>query len=654
MKEPIQVFKKRLFLLFSLFLLGFLVIGIKLFYIQVYKAEELRALANEQHTRNITIPAERGMILDRNGVKLAFSVKTYTVWAKPKEIENVDLTLEALEKVYDFEKTDAQETLVTASTQLVKLFSKIDFDSAQRIKELKLKGIWISDDIKRVYPYGNFLSQVLGHTNDDNEGLVGIELQFNKMLQGVEGKLLTDTDASGRQLAGGQEKIYAPINGIHVQLTIDEVIQHFTEKACETGFALNQPKRVMAIVMDVRTGDILSMVTKPDYDPNSPRTAMDALIQSELDAASADDKVKIWAQMWRNPIVSDLYEPGSTFKLLTGAIGLEEDVVSRYSEFECLGTVKVAGQTIRCWSYKRPHGKETLEEGMQNSCNPVFIEIGLRVGRDKVYDYLVALGYNTKTGIELPAEASGLIGNRERIGKVELATISFGHGISITPLQMLTGLNVIANDGVLMKPHIVKAFLDDDLNPIQAFGPEPIRQVFSVETTQVIRDIMETVVSEGSGKNAYIPGYSIGGKTGTANKLINGQYEEDKVFASFAAVAPINDPRIAVMVVVDEPSGEHFGSLVAAPIVKEIIENTLRYLEIPPEVVPGKSIELQQFVGLTVGQAKAAMKSMHFEVSYIFDGVVSDELVIVEQFPKAGQQVNDNSYLMLYLNPKID
>jgi stage V sporulation protein D (sporulation-specific penicillin-binding protein) len=654
MKEPVRVFKGRLFFLFSAIVFGFVIIAVRLFFIQVLQADELSALANEQHTRAITIPAERGMILDRNGVKLAFSVKTYTVWAKPKEITDVSSVITQLKSVYDFDEGKAGETLVKGTTQLTKLFVKIDYESAMRIKALKLKGVWISDDIKRVYPYNNFLSQVIGHTNDDNEGLVGLELLFNKDLEGIEGKLLTDTDASGRQLANGQEKIYEPIDGLNVRLTIDEVIQHFTEKACELGFSFNQPKRVMAIVMDVKTGAILSMVTKPDYDLNQPRAAMDSMLQAQIDAATDEEKNKLWAQMWRNPIVSDLYEPGSTFKLLTGAMGVEENVVSRYSNFECLGSVNIAGHKIRCWSYKRPHGKETFEEGMQNSCNPVFIEIGLRLGRDKMYDYLVAFGYNSKTGIELPAEASGLIGNRERIGKVELATISFGHGISITPLQMITGLSVIANNGVLMKPHIVDALLDNDMNVVQSYKPEAIRQVLSEETTQEIRDIMETVVSEGSGKNAYIPGYRIGGKTGTANKLIDGKYVEDKVFASFAAIAPIDDPRIAVVVVVDEPSGERFGSIVAAPIVREILENTLRYLEIPPNKIDVPSKQLPNLVGLTVAEAEVILKKMQLDMNYIYEGQVSSDLEIIEQFPKTGSTVDVNSYIMLYLGKKTE
>ena len=652
--------KKRLIiLLFVTSIIMFLLI-FRIGWIQIVNGERFRQLAQIQQTRDIPIPAKRGTILDRKGKELAISASTSTVWARPAEVNKsgkIDETVSKLSEILGRDKDELKSKLTSGNVGLIKIEKWIEKNQADAIRMAKLEGIWIAEDNKRYYPFGNFAAHVLGHTTDDNQGLVGIELEYDKYLSGLPGRWIKSTDASGKQLSYGTEKYFEAENGLNIVLTIDEAIQHFAEKALDEALAQTKAKRVFAIVMQPKTGDVLAMVVKPDFDPNNARIPMD---QSKLrEYESMDNKAKqiLWNDMWRNPLINDTYEPGSTFKLITSAAGLEEGIVEPSSPFYCSGYIVVSGQRIKCWRHYRPHGSQTFTEAVQNSCNPVFIEVGQRLGVEKYYNYINAFGFMDKTGIDLPGEGNAIVQSRQNVGPVELATIAFGHGISVTPMQLITAISAIGNDGKLMKPRIVKELVDDSGNIIHRYEPKLVRQVISEKTAGELRLIMESVVTDGSGKSAYIPGYRIGGKTGTADKIENGRYASGKVYSSFIALAPIEDPELAVLVIVDEPQGVHFGSLTAAPAVHSILTDTLRYLDIEPKY---NDKEAKQYLkdeiivpeirnkSLIEGTKSLSENKLLYETEPY--NVDNTEAIIVDQFPKPGAKVPEKSVIILYLN----
>ncbi len=648
--------KKRL--VFALFIICFIFLSLifRLGWIQIVNGEKLRMKAIEQQTRDVPIPAKRGTIYDRNRKELALSISTYTIWATPSEIKSPEIVSKSLAKILDEDEEELYKKLNNKKTGLLKIAKWISKEQADEIRTERLSGIRIADDNKRFYPYGNFAAYVIGHTTDDNRGLGGIELEYDKVLSGLPGRWIKNTDAAGRQLPYGIEKYYEPENGLNIILTIDEVIQHFAEKAIENALAKTKSKKIMAIVMDPKTGDVLAMAVKPDYDPNTPRIPLDEEAKANYESLSTDEKQELWNSMWRNPIISDTYEPGSTFKLITSAAGLEEGVVEPNSPFYSPGYAIVAGQRIKCWRHYNPHGHQTFTQAAQNSCNPVFIEVGQKLGIDKYYKYLDAFGFTEKTGVDLPGEASAIVQNKDIIGPVELATMSFGHGISVTPMQLMSAISSIANDGRLMQPRLVKELTDNQGNIIHRYEPKFIRQVLSEKTANELKLIMESVVSEGSGKNAYLPGYRVGGKTGTAEKIINGRYSSGDVYSSFVAIAPVNDPKLAVIVICDEPQGVHFGSLTAAPAVHEIIEDSLRYLEIEPqyteeekEKFEKEQISIPEVRSLELHEAAKILSDNNLQYDTEPINVESNKAVVLDQFPKPGVKVSEKSIIILYV-----
>lgn len=623
------------------------------------RGEDYSQLAQRQQTRDIPIPAKRGAILDRNGKELAISASTNTVWARPAEVaesRKVEEISKQLSEILEIDQEVIKEK-ITKRTGLIRVEKWIDKDKADAIRKAKLEGIWIAEDNKRYYPFGNFAAHVLGHTTDDNQGLGGIELEYNKYLSGLPGRWIKSTDVSGRQLSYGTEKYFEAENGLNVVLTIDEAIQHFVEKALDDALAQTQAKRVFAIVMQPGTGDILAMGLKPDYDPNNARIPLDENKAREYENMDEEGKQVLWNEMWRNPLINDTYEPGSTFKLITASAGLEEGVVEPNSPFYDKGYITVAGQRIRCWRHYNPHGAQTFTEAVQNSCNPVFIEVGQRLGVDKYYKYVDLFGFTNKTSIDLPGEGNAIVQNQENVGPVELATISFGHGISVTPIQLITAISAIANNGNLMQPRLVKELVDDSGNVIHRYEPKITRQVLSEKTANEVLLMMESVVTEGSGKSAYIPGYRIGGKTGTADKIENGRYAVGKVYSSFVAVAPIDDPQLTVLVVVDEPQGVHFGSLTAAPAVHSILNDTLRYLDIEPkyneneaELYEKSDVVVPEIRNMTLLEAAELLTENNLLYETEPYNVESVDNFVIDQFPKPGAKVPEKSVIVLYLN----
>ncbi|WP_202708605.1 penicillin-binding transpeptidase domain-containing protein [Sporosalibacterium faouarense] len=585
MKLSSKHIKKRLVVLLLFINITFTFLIFRLGWIQIVQGDKYVQLAKIQQTRDTVVPAKRGAIMDRNGKELAINVSTYTLWGNPKEITNSKKgndIVSRLSSILDVDEKDIKKKLLNQDINIVKIAQELSKENSDKIRKENFNGIWLTESSRRYYPFGNFASHIIGHTTDDNTGLAGVELEYDWYLSGLPGRLIEVTDGSGKELPYGFKKFHEPTNGINIVLTIDEIIQHFVQQSLDRTLSATKAKRVMGIVMNPRTGDILAMATTSAYDLNNPRVPIDYEIKMNYETLNSTEKQIVWNKMWRNPIISDTYEPGSTFKLITAAAGLEEGVVEPYTPFYDKGYIMVEGQKLKCWRYYNPHGDQTFAEAVQNSCNPIFVEVAQELGIDTYYKYIKSFGFTEATDIDLPGEASAIIQNKSIIGPIELATISYGQGISITPLQLITAISAIGNDGKLMKPRIVKELVDSSGEVIKRYKPQIVRQVLSEKTSKELRVIMESVVTDGSGINAALPGYGVGGKTGTADKVIDGRYADGKVYSSFVALAPINNPELAVLVIVDEPQGDTFGSVTAAPAVHDILRDTLRYLDIRP------------------------------------------------------------------------
>ena len=657
MRKKIKIMsKKRIVIVLVLCCILFFLLVTRTAYLQLIKGDWLSTKAIEQQTREVPIPAKRGTIYDKNMKELAVSITKYTVWCKPVEVEDKELAIKKLSEILEKDEKEISELVNKKNMALVKIERWIEDEKATKIREAKIPGIWVAEDNKRYYPYGNFAPYVLGHTSNDSQGIAGVEMVYNNKLQGEDGKLIISTDASGREIPQGMEKYFEPKQGNGVILTIDEVIQHYTEKAVQKAYELNNAKRVTVVALDPKTGDVLSMASKPDYDPNTPRDAIYPYFEEELAKYSDNDKLKGYYQMWRNPAVSDTYEPGSTFKLVTSVAGLEENVIKDTDRFTCTGSVTIGGRRIKCWRHYNPHGEQTFAQGVQNSCNPVFIEVGNRLGVSKLYDYIEGFGFMEKTGLDLPGEAKGILYNEKNVGPVELATISFGQSISVTPMQLIRAISAISNDGKLMQPRVVKGFTDDKGNVIEEIEPVMIRQVISEETSDEMMEIAESVVREGSGQAAYIPGYKIGGKTGTAQKVIDGKYAQGKYICSFIGIAPTDDPQIVVLAIVDEPTGVMaFGSTTAGPIVKEIMQDSLKYLGIEEKYTEEEKeeFEKQQVVvpdvrNLNIGDASKILEEAGLKANLDTDIEMSEKTKVKDMFPKPGIKVEKDSSIILY------
>lgn len=655
--------KKRLIFIFAVFCIVCVLLVFRVGWIQVVASEKYAKLAIEQQTMDTPIPAKRGIIYDRNGKELAISAVTNTIWARPADVKSartkeegqqkLEHTATALADILEIDKKEVLE-IISAKKSLVKVAKYIDKEKADKIREAQLPGISIAEDVKRYYPLGAFASHILGSTTDDNRGLSGIELKYNQYLSGTPGRWIKNTDVAGDSLSYGIEKYFQAEDGLSLMLTIDEVIQHYVEKSIKQVQANTKAKRVFCIVMDPKSGDLLAMAMTPDYDPNDCRTPLDKEEAEYVKQLSNEEKLLYWNDMWRNPMVSDTYEPGSTFKLITTSIALEKGVTNPKEQFTCTGSYMVAGTKLSCWRSYRPHGTQTLAQAVQNSCNPVFIQLAQRLGIDTYYEYLGKFGLMEKTGIDFPGEGGNILQNKESAGPVGLATMSYGHGIAVTPISLVTAVSALGNEGMLMQPRLVKALLDQEGNVIESFKPQNVRQVVSRQTAEEMCLIMESVVSEGGGGTAKIPGYRIGGKTGTANKVLNGAYVND-TYSSFIGMVPMDDPRLTILLVVDSPQGVKFGSQTAAPGVKAILEETLRYLEIQPILseeekskIENQMTTVPSLVGESYSEAIGILGGSGLTSIVSPAKESGEDFTIVDQYPKAGEKVKKDTNVYLY------
>ncbi|BEP29503.1 penicillin-binding transpeptidase domain-containing protein [Helicovermis profundi] len=645
--ESTSLNKSRLTFAMALVCFAFLILITRLAYIQVINNDIYKKKALAQHTRDIVIPAKRGIIYDANGVKLAYSVATFDVYLRPSLIKNkADAakeisTILGKEKDYVLKKLNSDKDLIKIATGLSKSTSDL-------IKNKKIYGVWIAENNKRVYPFSDFASHILGHTTTDNVGISGIEYYYEDKLKGKDGMLITSTDVVGRPLPYSNDKVYKPTEGENIVLTIDEVIQHFTEKAVRKAYEEHNPLKVSAIVMEPKTGKILAMASVPDYDPNNPRDLSRYYTKEEVDKMDDSTLVNNWNEIWRNPAVSDTYEPGSLIKLLVASAALEENITSPSTKYFDKGYIDVYGTRIYNWRKNRPFGEQTLTEALENSINPIFVQIGQELGKDNLYKYYKDFGLFNKTKIDLPAEASSLYLKKNKAGPVDTATMSYGHGLSTTPIQVVTALSSVVNGGKLMKPYVVDKFVDNKGNTILENKPTVINNVVSEKTSIDLRLMMESVVLYGSGKKAYIPGIRVGGKTGTSEKLINGVYSHTRAYSSFFGVAPIENPKISVLIVVDDPKDSTYGSVIAAPIAKDIMEPTLRYLKVEPNFNnESKSINMPNFVGKTLKISKGIAKASGLILTTNPLSIKDENLIVKKQFPYAGTKINEKTTIVL-------
>ncbi len=637
MAGPAVSGKKRMFItLIGIAGVFTLLIG-RLFWIQIIDGKRLSEMAKEQQTQDTSLSASRGTITDANGVVLAQSGTAYKVLLNPYQLSRKQEDIprivrelsEILEMDSDYVMQLAQKKNKSgAYYKEVVLKRQVERDVVDEITSRMLgSGVYTAIDSKRYYPEGHLFSQLLGFTTVDGTGQAGLEQKYNKYLAGENGRMITETDRNHQTIAYGSQEILEPEDGYDIKLTTDSVVESFLEKALKEALEVNKAETAQGIIMNCKTGKVIAISTQPDFDPNDPP-------RSDVATLNA---------LSRNRIVADAYEPGSTFKIITLAAALDSGKVTASDEYDCSGSYTVNGEKIKCWK-SGGHGHETLKKAVQNSCNPAFMRMALAMGKSTFYDYIYAFGFGSSTGSGINGETSGIVTHEKYIMDNTLARIGFGQSIAVTPIQLCSAVCAAVNGGQLMQPYAVDSIVNKDGRVILKNEPVMIRRVISESTSAQLREILESVVSEGSGKNAAIPGYRVGGKTGTAQKYENGKIANGKLIASFIGFAPADDPEFVCLILVDEPKvGTIFGSTVAAPYVKQVMEETLRhYGYLPTE--SADTVTVPDTEGMTITEAKAALKEAGLNAEY----QDNEEEMVTAQVPAANEQVQRNSDVLLY------
>lgn len=632
--HPELLVRKRIWLMtLTLAALFLLVIG-RIATLTIHDAAALTQRGVAQWTKAGTVTARRGSIIDRNERILALSATAYTVTADPRLVTDIGAFLDALAPVLPLDREAATKKLSDNTKGSVILKRQVDRETVDRLRTLKneapekacLSALSFDEDVSRWYPHGALLSQVLGLTTIDSEGQSGLESQYESVLAGMEGSYLRQVDARNRVLAGTEGWYIPSRQGSSIKLTIDATIQEIAEKAMRECLEVNSAESVTCIVSDVRTGGILALCIKPDYDPNEPP-------RSDVSALT---------ELMRITAISDVYEPGSTFKILTAAAALDSGVTTPEDSFYCSAKVKVDGDTIRCWG--RAHGAETMAEGLKNSCNPVFVELALRMGTDAFYRYLHSFGLGKKTGIDLPGESGGILIGSRYVKTVDLARIGFGQSVAVTPLQLVMACNAAINGGKLMKPYLVSEIQDEFGQPLQRFNPTVVATPIRAETSETLRGLLEAVVSEGGGKNAKIDGYRIGGKTGTAQVYKEGKIVSNVHIGSFYGFAPAEDPLISVLVIVNEAHVPvDYGGTTAAPFARQIFDEVLPLLGVEKYAEISEDVLVPDIKGLTISQARRTLTEAGLEM---LDDGVND--VVLDQLPPVGASLVRGGHVMAY------
>ena len=653
--------------LFIIFIILILLIG-RIGYIQLIQGKELQKLAYDQQSLNRKINPKRGTIYDSSKKYiLAVSSTVYTVTVNPTNIEseNKEKVAKALSDIFEL---DYETTLkkVKKRSSIETITRKIEKSKADELREWMNQngintGINIDEDTKRYYPYADLASHVIGFCGSDNQGLDGVEAKYEEELKGKSGAIERLSNATGVEIGTEGENYTKAIDGNSLVLSIDMTIQSIVEKYLEEACIDNKcTDGGNVIVMNPNTGDILAMATYPGYNLNEPYTINTEELKSVWDTLEQSEKTKSLQAMWRNKAIADTYEPGSVFKLITSSAALQERITDtdHEGEFCCTGGIEIAGVRIKCWRYYRPHGSESLREALMNSCNPVFIGLGQKLGVDTYYNYLNKFGLLEKTGVNLPGEAKGIFLNQSKVGPVELATISFGQRFEITPIQMATAVCAIANGGEAVTPRIVKEIVDSQTGEVKENPVQKKDRVIDRETSEKVLSMMESVVSEGTGKNAKVAGYKIGGKTGTSEDGVN----TNKYVTSFMGVAPTDSPQVVVLVTLYNPTGEggHQGGGVAAPVGGQIFSEVLPYLEVTQgnqdEVPAIEEVEVPNITGVSIKEAEITLKEIGLELN--IEGVTEENeetldkenTPIKEQIPTEGIKINKGNKIFVKLS----
>ena len=620
------------FLILFLFLL---LIVLKVLYIQLFEYEKLNELANDLWSRNLPLAADRGLILDRNGEILADNITTTSLVLIPSQIEDKDEVSSTLAKILNISKEDMDKHVYKkASIDRVHPEGRqLSYDVADRIERLNYKGVYLVKESKRYYPYGTMLSHVLGYVGIDNQGLSGIESEYDKYLTGVDGAIKYFSDAKGNSLK--LSDIYvAPQQGMNISLTIDIRIQKSIERELDNIVSMFSPDMALAVVMDPNSGEVLAMSSRPNFDPNN---------YKDYDIETINRNLPIWAS----------YEPGSTFKIITTSAAVEEKVVDLFKDtFHDSGSVKINGTRIGCWK-PSGHGLQTFLQVLENSCNPGFVRLGNLLGKERLFSYIDLFGFGNKTGIDLNGESEGIIFTLDKVGDLELATTAFGQGVSVTPIQQVTAVSAVVNGGSLYQPYIVKSILEPETNSvIKLYDKKFVRKTISKETSDIMRYALESVVARGGGKYAYIDGYRVGGKTGTAQKVQDGKYLVNNYIMSFMAVVPANKPKAVLYLAIDNPKNTALlSSYTTAPIAKKILLDIIDIMDIERQeggIEKVKQwddityVEVPNVIGLSIKEASRILYPVEIEVS-------GNGNTIVEQSPLAGTKIDINSKVRILL-----
>lgn len=561
--------KKVMIVFVAFFFIMMFLIG-RLVYLMIFCSEYYGNKAENLHERERDIKAARGKLLDANGTVLATNKSVCTISVIHNQMEEPEKVIAMLVKELGISEETARKRVEKVSS-IERVKTNVAKETGDAIRAYGLSGVKVDEDYKRYYPYGTLASKVLGFTGADNQGILGLEVKYDEYLQGTNGKILTLTDARGIEIENAGESRLEPVNGYDLCLSLDRNIQMYCEQAAKKVCTKKSADSVSVIVMNPQNGELMAMVNYPEFDLNDPFT----LVGDTGESVSAEEKQNLLNKMWRNQCISDTYEPGSTFKIITAAAALEEGVVKLDDAFFCPGYKIVEDRRIRC-ARTTGHGAETFETGIMNSCNPVFMELGERLGAENFVGYFKQFGLLSKTNIDLPGEAGTIMHKTENIGPVELATISFGQSFQITPIQLVTTVSSIINGGTRVTPHFGVSVQDADGNTAKTFSYETHENICTAETSETMRYLLEKVVSEGTGKNAKIEGFSIGGKTATSQTLPRSDH---KYISSFLGFAPADNPQVLVLVVINNPQGIYYGGTIAAPVAKEIFENILPYLD---------------------------------------------------------------------------
>lgn len=653
-----QMWKRILCIVIVLALMGFGTITARLFQLMVVDAEFYQQKALEQQLRDVEVPAKRGTIYDSNMNVLASSASAWTVYVTPTDIKDDaerSLIADGLSEILDMDREKILE-ITKKKTGYEKVKEKLEKPDADQVRQFVSENnlgsiVGLDETTKRYYPNDNLASTVLGFVGTDNQGLAGLEAYYDETLTGTPGRVVAAKNARGADMPFSYEKMIDAKTGNSLVLTIDQYIQYVVEKHLSKAIEDNNvTSRGCCIVMDVNTGGVLAMATLPDFNPNEPFVIYNQEAAAEIEKLTdKEEKAKARSeaqnQQWRNKAVSDTYEPGSVYKIVTGSAAIEEGTVTPSSTFECPGYIQIANRRISCAKHEG-HGHQTLAQAFMNSCNPAFITIGQKLGLDSFTAFREAFGVTSRTGIDLPGESDPIYHAKKDMGVVELASESFGQTFKVTPIQMITAVAAAVNGGNYYQPHLVKQVLDENQNIVKTTDVTPKRQVISQQTSEMLRGFLEGVVKEGSGKNAYIPGYRIGGKTGTSQKLDS--EDESARISSFCGIAPANAPQIAVLMFLDEPHGPIiYGGTIVAPVVGDILEEILPYLGVQPQYTEEEKEALDvatpDVIGKKTDAAKSAVTSQNLECKVVGEGDT-----VMQQVPGAGQPIPKGGTVVLY------